>query len=125
MARILAIAGAGALGTTARYLVALGAARWLGATFPFGTLAVNVVGSFLIALFAAYAKGSGALSEATLAVLTTGFVGGFTTYSAFNEEALRLASSGQGRTAALYIAATLVLCILAGIAGHAAGRSLA
>ena len=113
----------GAFGSGARYLVALGATRWIGADFPYGTLAVNLVGSFLIGVVQALAAGR-ALSEESRLLLSTGVMGGLTTYSAFSYETVRLAEIGAWRAAALNVLLTTVACLALCVAGMALGRAL-
>lgn len=112
----------GALGSAARYGVTLAAARWFGAAL-WGTFAVNVVGSFAIAILAV-AWGAGTLSDDARLGVGVGVFGGFTTYSTFNAEALALVRDGAAGSAALYIAATVVGCLAAGAAGFWSGRHL-
>jgi fluoride exporter len=123
MARFLWICLAGAAGTGVRYLVSQGAARALGTAFPYGTLMVNVVGCFLIAAVAELALGGAPMTPGLRAVLTTGFMGGLTTYSSFNLETTRLL---QDRPIAgiVNLAAKLGVCFLAGILGTLAVRRL-
>src|SRR6516164_8783479 len=90
MALFLLVCLGGAVGTAARYLLGLSIQAALGPTFPFGTLTVNLVGSFLISLLMFLGVDKGALSSSVRVVLTTGVMGGFTTYSSFNYETLRL-----------------------------------
>ena len=105
---------AGGLGSVARYLVGVSATRWLGARFPYGTLAVNVLGSIAIGLIFALAAGRGDLVDArTRMVITTGFLGGFTTYSAFAYDSLLLLERRSAGAFALYVGLTLA----AGLAG--------
>ena len=113
MTRLLWICLAGAAGTAARYLVALWAAERLGTVFPYGTLIVNIAGCFVIA---ALMQASLVLGwPATLrAALTIGFVGGFTTYSSFNYETMRLIEEGAPATAFANVGLTLVGGALAG-----------
>ena len=113
----------GALGSGARYLVALGAVRWVGAEFPYGTLAVNLVGSFLIGLVQGLAAGR-VLSEESRLLLSTGVMGGLTTYSAFSYETVRLAQAGAWRAASVNVLLTTVLCLALCLAGMAAARAL-
>ena len=120
--RFLAICLGGALGTAARYGIGLLAARSFGAAFPWGTLTVNVVGSFLIGAVFAFAVGR--VSDTAVLVMTTGFLGGFTTYSSFNEETLRFATAGNGRMAALYVVTTVFVCLGSGLLGRAVGKAL-
>jgi CrcB protein len=110
----------GAVGTAARYAVAMGAARWLGAGFPYGTLAVNALGSFAAAAITA-AAARYQLGPAVRATLLTGVMGGFTTYSAFNTDVIAMAQAGRPGAAAGYVAVTVVACLLAGAAGWWAG----
>jgi CrcB protein len=114
----------GALGSGARYLVALGAARWPGPEFPWGTLAVNLAGAFLIGVVQQLA-GARVLSEEHRLLLSTGVLGGFTTYSAFSYETVRLAQVGDWRGACLNVAVTTVACLALSVAGIATARSLA
>ncbi|AKT40185.1 fluoride efflux transporter FluC [Chondromyces crocatus] len=124
--RLLWICFAGALGSGARFLVSLGAER-LGqgqGSFPFGTLIVNVVGSFLICMVMELAA-AGLVSPTLRLTLTTGFLGGFTTYSAFAYETLRSAEARQWSITAANLVATLVLGLGAGVLGMICGRKLA
>lgn len=121
---VLWIALAGGLGSALRYGAGVLGARWLGPELPYGTLFVNVVGSFALGIVAEALAGSELLGVEARLVLGTGLLGGFTTYSSFNLEALRLAETGQLGRAVLYVAVTLVGCLLAGYAGLAAGRAL-
>jgi CrcB protein len=106
-----------------RYLVALGAARWLGSDFPWGTLIVNLAGTFLIG-FVQYLAGAQLLSEERRLLLSTGVMGGLTTYSAFGYETVRLAQLGAWRAAGVNVVATTVLCLALCAAGMALGRLL-
>ncbi len=115
---------AGAAGTGARFALSTGIGALLGTQFPYGTIAVNVIGSFLIAAIA-YASAATELFPPTLRlVLTTGFLGGFTTYSAFNQETLVSLQQNLWGRAALNVGLTLVVCLVAGFAGVATARRL-
>jgi CrcB protein len=122
MVRFLLVCFGGAIGTGARYLVQAAGVR-VTAKFPVGTLTVNVVGSFFISAIMAIAlqKGS-SISETTRLFLTTGILGGFTTYSSFNFETLRLAQGGALATAATYMVVTVAGCLIAGLLGLQAAR---
>ena len=113
----------GAIGSGARYLVAMGAVRWIGVDFPWGTLAVNLAGAFLIGLVQELA-GARMLSESSRLLLSTGLLGGLTTYSAFSFETVRLVEAGAWRAAGLNVIVTTVLCLALCAAGIAAGRTL-
>jgi CrcB protein len=121
--RFLLICLGGAAGTGARYLMSTAAARAFG-NFPFGTLAVNVLGSFLMALIMGLALEQGRIGEDLRLVLTTGVLGGFTTYSAFNFETMRLAQTGYVSLAALNVGLTLFVCMGAGLLGLVVARAL-
>jgi fluoride exporter len=122
MGRFLMICLGGAMGTGARYLVSTSLAR-LG-NFPFGTLTVNVAGSFAIGLAMTWGAARGGIREDTRLFLVTGVLGGFTTYSSFNYETLRLAQSGAPALALVNLTVTLVGCLVAGMGGVALGRAL-
>ncbi len=116
----LAVAAGGAAGSLLRYWATLGAARvgWVG--FPWSTIAINVVGSFVLGWFATAAMPGGASPashEARLLVMT-GLCGGFTTFSAFSLQTLDLLRAGDWTGAAANVLFSVVLC-LAGVAlGH-------
>ena len=120
--RLLLICLGGAVGTAARYGVNLVAASWLGPEFPFATLAVNALGSFLIGLVQQIALDSALLSETARLALAVGVLGGFTTYSSFSYETLRLAGTGAWMAAALNVVATTALCLVACALGLELGR---
>jgi fluoride exporter len=123
MERFLWICLAGAAGTGARYLITIWAVQRLGSAFPYGTLLVNLVGCFAIAgvMHAALALGWPA---STRAVVTIGFLGGFTTYSSFNDETMRLFEGGAPGTAALNVALTLLGGLTAGWLGLFTARAI-
>ncbi len=119
---LLASAG-GALGAGGRYLVNVGIGRWLGAGFPWATLSVNIVGSLLmgiiIEIFALRYQGS--MEARTF--LTTGILGGFTTFSAFSLDFVTLLERKQALGAALYLAGSVSISIAALFAGMALMRA--
>lgn len=118
------IALAGALGTLARH----GLSGWtygiLGERFPWGTLAVNVLGCLGIGLIMEIALGSDRIPREWRIALTVGFLGGFTTFSTFAYETVRALHDGDWRTAALNVASNVALCLGATWIGWAAGRTL-
>lgn len=124
MSRFLLVALGGAIGSGARYLLSSWAQALLGAAFPFGTLAVNVIGSFLICAIMHLGVFANVISPMLRLFLTAGILGGFTTYSAFDHETYRYAQQGAYAFAALYVVTTLVLCFAAGAAGDALARFL-
>jgi CrcB protein len=123
--RFLAVCGAGAVGCGLRYLVGLGATAKLPASFPFGTLIVNLVGSFVIALVMEIAIRNVDFSPTLRLALTTGLIGGLTTYSSFNYESSQLLLDGQVARGIANVLLTLVGCFLAGLLGLALARRLA
>ena len=115
------VALGGALGSVARYAFSGVAVRWLGAGFPYGTLFVNVTGSFTIGLLAALVASDGRplLGADARAFLLVGVLGGFTTFSSFSLETLNLARSGALGPAILNVAGSVVLCLAAVSLGFA------
>jgi CrcB protein len=111
-----------------------GVARWaLGAAvqrsvapggFPVGTLAVNLLGSFAIGVLLHWTADRSVASPETRALLTTGFCGGFTTFSAFSAETVELAAGGAWGRAAVYVALSVTLALAATAAGLALARGL-
>jgi CrcB protein len=124
MSRFLWICLGGAAGTGARYLISGWALAAFGAGFPYGTLVVNVVGSFLLGLLMQVGLTTPLLSPTLRLALTTGVMGGFTTYSTFNYETMRYFQDGSWELAAANVSLTLVVCLIAGFAGIAAGHWL-
>ena len=115
---VLAIGVGGGIGAVLRYLVSVAALRLIGPGFPWGTLAVNVAGSLamgvLVSLFAQRWPASGEMR----AFLTTGILGGFTTFSAFSLDAVALAERDAWLAAAAYVAGSVAVSILALAAGQ-------
>jgi fluoride exporter len=124
MTRIVLIGLAGALGTLSRYFVGVFAGRALGTGFPYGTLIVNVVGCFLIALVSQLAITTTLISPTLRATLTTGFMGGLTTYSSFNYETTSLLRDRAWAVGFMNLGITLVVCFAAGLLGLAAARRI-
>ena len=122
MARFLWICLGGAVGTGARYLMSVWLLRAAGPGFPWGTLAVNVIGSFLLGLIMQVALATDLLAPTLWLTLTTGVMGGFTTYSTFNYETIRYVQDGSWELAAANVSLTVAACLAAGFAGIAAGR---
>ena len=114
---------AGGLGSGARYLIGLWAASAFGPAFPIGTLIVNLAGCFLLGFMAPFTL-SGGLSVEVRVAIGAGFVGGFTTYSTFNQDTLLLFMGGAVGAAALNIVVTLLGGLAAGMMGLVAARAL-
>src|SRR5205809_3588128 len=122
MTRFLLICLGGAAGTGARYLTALWAASAFGPAFPAGTLIVNVAGSFLPGFLMQLGGATSIFSPDVRLMLTTGVTGGFTTYSTFNYETTNYFRQGAWLLGATNVAATLIGCLAAGLAGIALAR---
>jgi CrcB protein len=122
MMRVLWISLGGAAGTAARYLLSGWCLRVLGPAFPFGTLAVNVIGSFLLGAIMHVGLNTTLLSPDARLVLGTGVMGGFTTYSTFNYETLQYMNEGAWGMAGLNLSVTVLSCLIAGVLGAAAAR---
>ena len=115
------VAIGGAIGSVARYACASTAVRWLGASFPYGTLFVNVAGSFAIGLLAALVATDGRplLGSDARAFLLVGVLGGFTTFSSFSLETLQLARGATLAAAGLNVALSVTLCLFGAWLGFA------
>ena len=113
---------AGGLGSASRYLVGLWAAAAFGVAFPYGTLIVNLTGCFAFGVVVQLAT-AGAWHNDVRAAIAAGFLGGFTTYSSFNQETLTMMTTAPG-AAAMNIAITLAGGLAAGAIGIATGRIL-
>ena len=124
------VAIGGALGSMARYALGNAMAVAVGAQFPWGTLLINVLGSFVISFFGVLTGMNPGMAarfplpfEARIFV-TVGLCGGFTTFSAFSLQTVELARNGNPGRAALYVAASAALCITACALGYASAAAL-
>ena len=115
----------GGLGAALRHAINLFAARALGANFPFGTLTVNVTGSLVMGLLAGYFAFKGDASQHWRLFLTTGILGGYTTFSAFSLDVAVLYERGEIGLALLYVAASVVFSIAGLFVGLTVARSFA
>ena len=125
MNQLIAVAVGGACGAVVRFLMSAGLYQWLGRGFPYGTLAVNVIGSFLIGLLteALFMQRVTIALEYRAAILV-GFIGAFTTFSTFALETIYLLEQGGLTKAMLNIAASVMGCLVAVWIGLLCGRSL-
>jgi len=105
-----------------RYSTTLLAARWLGGDFPWGTLAVNVVGSFLIGVVNELGSDALRVLPESRLFLATGVMGGLTTYSAFSYETARLMERQAWSTAWIYVVVTTAACVALCFLGFAVAR---
>ncbi|MDF1588650.1 MAG: fluoride efflux transporter CrcB [Gammaproteobacteria bacterium] len=124
MLQLLAIAGGGALGAVFRFGVSNGVHRVLGRDFPYGTLAVNVIGSLLMGLLFTLFVERLALSAEWRSAIFIGFLGAFTTFSTFSFETISLIQSGALLRAMLNIVISIILCLGATWLGLGLGRQL-
>lgn len=124
MERFLWICFAGALGTGTRYLIGLWAGQRLGSTFPYGTLIVNLLGCFLISFIMYLGLNLANVSTTLRMALTTGFLGGLTTYSSFNYETSKLLQDGAVGVALVNLGLTLFGCFASGMLGLFLARRL-
>ena len=111
---LLLLAVGGALGTVARYWLSGVVANAVGQTFPWGTIMVNVTGSFVIGFFATLTAPDGRflVSGSTRQYVMTGFCGGYTTFSSFSLQTLNLMNDGEWAYAGGNVAASVGLCLL-------------
>ena len=121
---ILAVAAGGALGAVVRYLVSIGAGRAFGTDFPWGTLIINVTGSFLIGILTGLFAMKWNLPQAARIFLTVGICCGYTTFSTFSLDAWYLIERGQTVASAAYMIASVVLSVGALIAALHVVRAL-
>lgn len=120
--KLTMVATGGAVGSGLRYLASVAVHDWLGRGFPWGTLAVNAVGSLIIGYFASLLPAAQEPLPVLRLLLVTGLLGGFTTFSAFSIETLELLQQGQSGKAGLNVAATLALCFACVWLGYEVGR---
>lgn len=123
MSQLAALALAGAAGSLGRYGLTVLATRWLGDAFPYGTLAVNALGSLLLGLLAHVLLYHPSVPPGWRLPLTTGFLGAFTTFSTFSVETVNLVESGQPSAALGNVALNLILGLLLAAAGLSLGRA--
>ncbi|PZO84838.1 MAG: fluoride efflux transporter CrcB [Micavibrio aeruginosavorus] len=125
MMNILAVALGGAAGSVMRHLSGKAALSLFGLSFPYGTLFVNVFGSFLMGVAIGAFALHGNVPQEMKSLVTVGFLGGFTTFSAFSLDIVTLYEQGDIGLAALYVVLSLILSLLAIFAGLILMRSFA
>lgn len=121
MVQVIAVGCGGMIGAVLRYLIAAATARFLGNAFPYGTLTVNILGGFLIGLIMGTSFSGWGLSPTARLFLTTGLLGGLTTFSAFSLETATLLGDGRYALGTLNI----LLNVLLSVGGALLGRNLA
>jgi fluoride exporter len=114
---VLAVAVGGAIGSVARYLVAIGSGKIFGINFPWGILIINVTGSFLIGVFVGLFATKWDLPQSIRIFLTVGICGGYTTFSTFSLDSYYLMERGQLLMALAYMIGSVVLSISALVGG--------
>lgn len=124
MTTALFIAGFGALGCLARYYLSGWVYAWLGKGFPYGTLAVNIIGAFLIGLLMEMSLRSTLVPHNLRLGLTIGFLGGLTTFSTFSYETFTLLEDGQLLTAFSNVLISVAVCLVLTWAGILAARQI-
>jgi len=124
MQMLIAIAAGGSLGALSRHFMAGAITRTLGIGFPYGTFAVNVLGSFLMGLLVTALASRFGASQELRGFLTVGFLGSFTTFSTYSLETVLLIERGEWPMAALYAFGSLVLGIAGLVVGIWLGRIL-
>lgn len=107
-----------------RFLLSKVIQSWTLISFPFGTFAVNIIGCFLIGLFSGMSYGGSLMSPSTKIILTTGFCGGFTTFSTFMNESSSLLKDGNFFYLSLYIFGSLAIGMVAVLAGNQLSKFL-
>ncbi|MDR3478484.1 MAG: fluoride efflux transporter CrcB [Gammaproteobacteria bacterium] len=123
--RLLLIGFGSGVGGILRYLVSTGAYKIFGRTFPYGTLCVNAIGSFLIGfLFVVLLERFNGIADQLRTLLIIGFLGGFTTFSAFSIETMNLLESADYYRGLLNIIISVVLCLGLTWIGMILGRQL-
>jgi len=122
--RALLIALGGAIGTALRYLTSLVAVRWLGADFPYGTLIVNLSGAFIIGFVQELGTETALVPDTVRLFLTTGMMGGLTTYSTFSFETARLMEANAWQQAWINIIVTTTICLSLCFLGISVGRGV-
>ena len=127
MLSILLVFVGGGIGATLRHGVNVASAAWLGVNFPWGTMIVNVVGSFVIGALAAWLafRGDALWTQPLRLFLATGILGGFTTFSAFSLDFALLFERGEIAQSILYVVVSVGLSLVAIFAGLAVVRSMA
>ena len=114
----------GAIGTVARYLLTLVVQARAGAGFPVATLLINITGSLLLGFLMRYGLESATASPNVRLLLTTGFCGGYTTFSTFSYETARLIEDGEWRRGIAYVTASVLVALVGTFAGFALARAL-
>lgn len=125
MMTLLAVMAGGGLGAGLRYGVNNAAARLLGVNFPYGILAINILGSLAMGLLVGLFAAREPVSPLLKTFLTTGILGGFTTFSAFSLDVVTLFERGATGAAVLYVVLSVILSVFGCWAGLMLARGMA
>lgn len=124
MLNFLAISLGAIIGANARYLISQSAARLLGPVFPYGTLFINVVGSFIVGFFLIWTSERALVDPRWRLLVVVGFCGGFTTFSSYAYETLAYFEQGHWLLLATNVLANNLLCLIAALVGVGLARVL-
>jgi fluoride exporter len=119
---VLLVALGGGIGSATRYLVGGWFAGRFGPAFPYGTFFINVTGSFIVGLFLAFAEERASLSSYWRLFFAVGFVGGYTTFSTFEYESVRLLQDGEFLLGAIYVVGSVLTGAFGAVAGIIVGN---
>jgi CrcB protein len=122
VAGVFLVASGGAIGSVTRYLVGGWFARRFGSAFPYGTYVINVTASFIIGFFLALAQMRAGIGPNWRLFVAVGFVGGYSTFSTFEYESVRLLQDGEMLYGMLYLIGSVVTGVASAVAGIALGR---
>jgi len=117
MTTLIQIGIGGAIGAILRYLVNISSTHLLGISFPYGTLFVNVVGSLLMGILVTYFMNNDQIAERFSPLIITGFLGGFTTFSAFSNDTWQLLNHSKIEWTLMYVFGSIILSFGALILG--------
>lgn len=119
----LYIAVGGAIGSVTRYFIGMAIQQRIGTTFPLGTLVINITGSFLLGFLLRATFSTTTLSPEQRALLTTGFCGGYTTFSTFSFDTAGMIEDGSYKRAITYLGLSVAVSLVATFAGFALAQS--
>ena len=111
MVKVFLVGIGGFIGASSRYLITIVMSRFIGSTFPYGTLLCNIIGAFLIGIFMAISSTYNWMSDEVTLFLTTGILGGLTTFSTFSYETISLFETGEYVMASVNIFGSVILCL--------------
>lgn len=111
MVKVFLVGIGGFIGASSRYLITIVMSRFISSTFPYGTLLCNIIGAFLIGIFMAISSTHNWMSNEVTLFLTTGILGGLTTFSTFSYETISLFETGAYVMASLNIFGSIILCL--------------